>query len=41
MDTDEWLMIATLGAVFPYVAVALGDWVMRQKRDRSNDHAPR
>jgi amino acid transporter len=34
MDADEILLIATLAAVFPYLAVAASDWIMRRKRDR-------
>ena len=41
MDADEILLIATLGAIFPYLAVAAGDWIMRRKRNRSGADAPR
>ena len=29
MDIDDMLLLATLGAVFPYMAVAAGDWISR------------
>lgn len=31
MDADEILLIATIGAVLPYLAVAAKDWFNRRK----------
>lgn len=31
MDIDDILLLATLGALFPYMAVAAGDWIRRRR----------
>jgi hypothetical protein len=31
MDADEILLIATIGALLPYLAVAVKDWIARKK----------